>query len=86
MILNNIIWFQAGENMKASEWIRITEDPEIMRCDSKHPNVDGVIAYINNKIDYLVGDRVPVYLIIKEEIKEYITCPKCNGRGCIEKN
>jgi len=76
-----IVWFEAGENMKAYEWIRIADDPIIMRCDTNHLDFSGVVALYNNVVDYIKGDLVPVYLIIK---KEQYTCPTCGGSGVIE--
>jgi len=82
---SKLVYFQAGEDMKASEWIVITEEPIIMRCTSKRLNFDGVVAYINNVVDYVKGEVVPVYLLeFIEEHKDY-TCPTCGGSGYIEK-
>jgi len=82
-----IFYYEAGEDMKATEWITITDDPIIMRCSPKRVHPDGIVAYSACENSYIAGDRVPVYLIIKEEDpKLRITCPKCDGKGYIYEN
>ncbi len=76
----------AGENMIATEWIWITSENEVMRCTPKMPNPDGIVAYSGCENSYTKGDRVPIYLIMKENIKQQITCPKCGGKGWIYEN
>ena len=79
-----LTYFEAGESMKASEWIREVGDSIVMRCDVAHPEFSGVVAFVNNRMEYKKGEVVPVYLIFKERRLIQRHCPKCGGRGYID--
>lgn len=68
MIFYRIYYFEAREEMKMGDFVTIPSDFKIYKTSyGEFP--DGVVAPSACENSYVSGDRVPIYLILKEEVK-----------------
>lgn len=63
MKFNEVIWFQATEEMETGELIVIIEDPEIRKFRDGDVFPHGMVLSTHYQTKFVSGDRVPVELL-----------------------